>query len=74
MENGWRFIGAVVIFICIVILGLYFVEKNVTCPQLSIALQKETQMHFLAGGCFIKLSNGNWISSDNYNGVNIENK
>jgi hypothetical protein len=57
-----------------IFLGDYFYNKNVGCPQLGNSLQKEVKYNFLAGGCFIKLSNENWISSDNYTGVNIENR
>ncbi len=76
-NNVWDAVLKPIIFyslvlIVIVIGGVYLQDKNVTCPHIGSSLQKETKYDFLAGGCFIKLSNGNWIASDKYNGVSIE--
>lgn len=48
-------------------------EKFITCPNLGQQLEKQTK-YSLVNGCFIKLSNGNWINSGKYSGVNLENK
>lgn len=69
----------VVVFysVCIIISFtgiIYLTEKNITCPQLGNSLQKETKFNFWAGGCFIKLQNGNWVSSYSYTGVSIESR
>ena len=62
-----------IVFIIIFFTSGYLISKNITCPQLGSTVHKETTYNPWAGGCFIQESNGNWVSSGSYNGVNIEN-
>lgn len=57
-----------------VIAVIYFTEKEVGCPALSEATKRPTKMSFWAGGCFVQLKSGDWVDSNNYKGVVIEEK
>ncbi len=59
-----------------ILMGILFsvvtlITKNIYCPQLGEALELSTKYDFWAGGCFVEMSDGNWIRTTNYSGVNI---
>lgn len=52
--------------------GLYYLEKNITCPNFGKAVNLPTKYNFWAGGCFVEFKEGEWIPKRNYQGVNIK--
>jgi hypothetical protein len=76
-ESTWEDIGKPMVFYIVLVIivvfgGDFLGGKYISCPNLGNSLQKEVKYNYWAGGCFIKLNNGNWISSNKYNGVSLE--
>ena len=54
----------ILIFIGVMIGGIYLLEKNITCPRYADSVGLESKYNFWAGGCFVNYQ-GQWIPSDN---------
>ena len=65
-------IGMAIGLIALVVLGVYLTDKYIATPNFGRSVQKPVKYNFWAGGCFVRLDNGQWINCDNYQGVNIE--
>ena len=69
------FLGSILLVLGI-ILGLsfcieYIIDKYVVTPRFGVSIQKPVKYDFWAGGCFIKMDNGQWIQCTHYQGVNL---
>lgn len=53
-------------------LAVYGTDKYITTPQFGKSVQKPVKYNFWAGGCFVQLENGQWVSCENYKGVRLE--
>ena len=65
----------IIVFTIAVVLTtpFYFLDKNVYTPNFGKEVQKEVKYNLFAGGCFMRMDNGQWIKCGNYNGINLEN-
>ena len=63
----------ITIFVFGIVFGIiYLIDKNVSCPSYSRAIDKNVKYDFWAGGCFVELDNGQYVQRMNYQGVTLE--
>ena len=66
--------GAILLATIIVAMGFmiyYTTDKYIVTPRFGEAIQKQVKYDFWAGGCFVKMDNGQWIQCIHYQGVNL---
>ena len=60
-----------VILLSVICFLYYGVDKYIVTPQFGKVVQKQVKYDFWAGGCFVKMDNGQWIQCTRYQGVNL---
>lgn len=68
--KDWQILTLIILGIAGIVfgigVGMYFVDKNISCPHFAENVGLESKYDFLGGGCFVKAANGQWVHRDNY--------
>lgn len=67
MSEDLRTVTVVIVVIAgIAGLIIYLIDANHTCPRFAQQVKLSYRYDFWAGGCFVKVRNGQWVRSKNY--------
>jgi len=55
--------------IALVLIPAYLIGKYTSCPHFAEATGLPTKYDFWAGGCFVQLEGGQWVLTENYQGI-----